>query len=357
MRPRPEPTLFGAEFCASCPLRDPCEERDSAYACGHAMSVGRTVDVRDMPTLDQWLSWADHPYVPSQSVPAIVLPRYFVTAPRGVPPAAIRALESDTVGFTLNDFGTHARAAQRAGRSFRAHVGADHRRVVVLGADPDRAGIRSWQRWPRARALIEAHRPDLVVGPDLSFYEEDEPATRITHAFAHTRMYADLVNRGIAALPPFGWVFPSDIDRFAEWVATAHVPGAFLDLQNRTGESSFRMVVNDLRGFQGRLPADFIWLIKGVQVVARWRTLAEVLGIVTFTSSGPWEEARNGKVFEPHTLTLYATDEEPEVAFVENVRALEATAENIGARSRPRALPQQMTIRLIPDRTRRRART
>lgn len=303
-----------------------------------------------MPTLEQWLTWADHAYVPSAAARPIVLPRHFPTLPRAVPASAIRALDSETIGFTLNDFGTHARAAERRSRRFRAYVGADERRVIVLGADPDRAGVLSWRRWPRARALIERHRPDLVVGPDLSFYENDEPATRMTHGFAHTRMYADLVNRGIAALPPFGWVFPSDIDRFVEWVAVARVPGAFLDLQNRTGDSSFVDVVRDLRGFRGRLPDDFIWLIKGVQVVARWRALADVLGTVTFTSSGPWEEARNKKVFEPYTLALYATTDDPEVAFIENVRALAVTAETLGARPRPRALPQQLTIRLFPER-------
>ncbi|HEV8655020.1 MAG TPA: hypothetical protein VGR85_05855 [Candidatus Limnocylindria bacterium] len=357
MRPAPQPTLIPAEFCAECVLRDGCAERDSVYARGRSASVGRTVDLRDPFTLDQWLSWADHAFEPVRAAPTITLPRYFVTAPRGVPASAIRSLTSEVIGFTLGDFGVHARAAERGRRAFHAHVGTDHRRVIVLGADPDRAGIRAWQRWPRARGLIERHRPDLVVGSDLSFYENDEPATRMTTFFAHTRMYADLVNRGIAAMPPFGWVFPSDIDRFVAWVADARVPGAFLDLQNRTGDASFGEVLRDLRGFRGRLPADFTWIVKGVQVVARWRALTEVLGTVTFTSSGPWEEARNRKVFEPYTLMPYATTDEPEVAFAESVHAFEITAAALGARPRLRALPQQLTMRLPAEPRRKPARS
>ena len=350
MRPSPQPALLAAPLCASCLLRDRCPAHASAEACGESVDVGRTVDVRRVATLDQWLDWTDRMCIPSTSAASISLPPYVVTAPRGVPAVAMRALDADAVAFTLSDFASHARGAERRGVTFRAHVGADRRRVFVLGADPDRAAVRAWQRWPSVRDRIERHRPDLVVGPDLGFYEDDQPATRIVHAFAHARMYADLVERGIASLPPFGWVFPSDIDRFVEWVAAARVPGAFLDLQNRTGDSSFAGALRDLRGFRGRLPTDFVWLIKGVQVVQRWRALAEVLGVVCFTSSGPWEEARNGRAFEPYTLTLYATDDEPELAFVESVCALSVTAETLREGPRPRALPQQLTIRLAPER-------
>src|SRR5688572_13374628 len=147
MRARPEPTLLTAEFCDSCALRDRCDERDSAHACGQSASRGRTVDVREIATFEQWLNWADAAIVPSREAAPVVLPPYFPTLPRGVPARAVRALEIGTIGFTLGDFGTHARRAEKRGVLFRQLVGANERRVVVLGADPDRSGIRAWQRW------------------------------------------------------------------------------------------------------------------------------------------------------------------------------------------------------------------
>jgi hypothetical protein len=347
LRAAPGPSLLPGEFCGPCPLA--CAERDTAASCSHSSAAGRTVDVRNPGLFEQWLNWSDRAFVPKARVEPPDMPPYMPVLTRGVPASAVRALTVGTVAFTWRDFRALAHTAERRRVDVRALIGSGERRVVVLGADPDRVCVRSWQEWREVRGLLVRHRPDLVVGPDLGFYELDEPATRIIHHFAHTRMYASLIDDGVAALPPIGWVFPSDIDRFVEWVEAANVRGAFLDLQHRTRDSSFERALNDLRGFRRRLPPDFLWIVKGTQVVARWSALREVLGSVTVTSSGPWQEATNHKVFEPYTLERVATDLEPEIAFVESVGALAITAESLGRPRRPRTLPEQLRIGIVPE--------
>lgn len=344
-RPGPQLALLPGEFCGPCPLT--CAERDTGDACSQAAAAGRTVDVRDAGLFEQWMSWSDHAYVPSARIEPPALPSYVPVLTRSVPAAAVRMLTVSTIGFTWRDFRALAHSAERRGISFRELIGSGTRRILVLGADPDDVCVRSWQEWHAVRGLLVAHKPDLVVGPDLGLYERDEPATRIIHHFAHTRMYADLIDDGVAALPPVGWVFPSDVDRFVEWVYAADVRGAFLDLQHRSGDRSFEQALEDLRGFRRRLPADFRWIIKGTQVAARWAALRELLGPVTFTSSGAWHEARNQKVFEAHTLARLATQLDPVVAFVESVGALAATAEALIPRPPARSIPEQLPIELL----------
>ena len=99
--------------------------------------------------------------------------------------------------------------------------------------------------------------PDLVVPPDLSIYDDEEPGPAIQMFWAHTTMHRDYVLDGIASIPPFGFARASDIERFAAWVRANHVPGAFIDLQNRQLEK-IREIANDLAVYRHLFPEGFV---------------------------------------------------------------------------------------------------
>lgn len=296
MLPVPQPTLFEGPFCAPCPL--PCAERNTDAACDHTGPAILDVHPGVPDVFEQWVAWSAKPAAPSRAPELPPLPAYMAIIPREAVPAAVPVTTGPLV-FTLRDFFAVAGRAEHRGISVRELLGARGRRIVVLGAEPDPFVLRCWQRWPEVRDRLVRHAPDLIIGPDLGFYANDQPASRILSANAHTVMYRDVVERGIAALPPIGWTRMTDIDRFAAWCSEFEVPGAFLDLQRRTAPSAFDAVVDDLRSFRDRFAPGFFWIVNGVQIRERWEVLQAALGTVRFTSSGAWHYARNGYVLDP----------------------------------------------------------
>lgn len=315
--------LFPGPFCAPCPI-ERCAERDTGAACDDAGIELPIVHPGVPDVFDQWFDLAPRPVACSERIEPPGLPPYVTVLPREARSAA-RQLPSTAVAFTLADYLVLINRAERLGTTVREMIGSGARRLVVIGADPDRVCLRHWYEWPNVREHLQRHAADLVVGPDLGFYERDQPATRMFAFNAHTVMYRDLVARGIPALPPIGWVYPRDVDRFVAWANENKVPGAFLDLQNRRGRS-FDTTVADLASFADRLPPAFLWVIGGVQRAGSWSALQRTLGNARFTSSGPWHYARNNYVVEPGTLRVLPTDLPVDGALAASVEALTEVA-------------------------------
>jgi hypothetical protein len=326
-----QPTLFPAEFCDGCPLTA-CDERETDAACRTAASPQNDLHPGNWGVFEQRMLWAPGVAAIPHRVPLPELPAYITRVPREVGAQAVAALPASAVAISLHDFMllTHAIGD---GRSVRERLGLGVRQLVVIGADNDRVCDAHWQNWTEVVRRLFDQAPDLVVGPDLSFYESDNPAMRALAFHSHTAMYATLTKSGLAALVPFGWVYPSDVRRFVAWAKQFDVPGAFLDLQRRTPQAAFDQVISDLRAMRHRFPAGFSWLVNGVQRPKRIQMLRDVLGDVRFTSAGPWHEARNHNTFAPHSLAREPTAMNVSDAFSSSVAAMTTFAQ--ASRRRP----------------------
>lgn len=321
--------LIPPEHCPPCPLVEECVEKHTDAACT-SVAQENAIHPANWSVFEQRFAWAPYPVGTRESVTLPTLPAYFTRVPQ-LAGNVIAEVPSGAVCISLRDF----MLLTNKGANVREVLKVGERTFVVIGADPDRVCDRYWRQWPEVRKRLVAQPPDLVVPPDLAFYQRDLPAVRLLNSNAHSIMYVNLVERGIPCVPPFGWVYPSDVERFFAWADEFKVPGAFLDLQRRTPASSFDGVVEDLRSFRHRIPDGFLWLVNGVQIPERMRVLHKILGNVRFTSAGPWQHARGQRVFLPETLkvektTLSATD-----AFAQSVLAITAAAEA----SRPRVKP------------------
>lgn len=337
MRADPLPTLFEGPHCAACPID--CVDRRTDAACTLLAPDPYSLHPARPSDLDQWHAWSTSAGPPA--VPTIpVLPGFFPRVTRDIAQGGLRDVPTSAVALTIENYLGICSRAERAGTAIREYLGKDTMRIVVVGADRDRTGARYWADWKNVRSRLHRHRPDLVVGPDLGLYGRDQPAMRNVHRQSHQRMYSDLVGDGLDALPVLGWTFWSDIERFATWAREHGVPGAFVDLQNRHG-SSFDEDVEDLRRVRGLFPPDFMWIINGVQVPARWAQLRDAVGRASFTSEKAWHISKSRLVIDPYLEEL-TSDLDPLDAFAASVVNLARAA---ALADRPRR-PQQLGLPL-----------
>jgi hypothetical protein len=347
MRPAPQPALFAGEYCAPCPL--PCVERDTGDACTPGGGARYGVHPANPDVLWQWLDWAPEPASVSIARSLPPLPAHISVMKKEITAAQVRDLPSTAIGFTITEFLGVASRAERRGTSVRALLGASGRRIVVIGADEDGTNVGRWQDWGEARERLVRHAPDLVVPPDLSIYDDEDPAPAIVHFFAHTTMHATLVAEGLCSLPPFGYARVSDIERFAAWACEQRVPGAFLDLQNRK-EPKILEIADDLRQYRHLFPSSFMWLVNGCAQPRLWRELHEALGSTIFSGLGAWEEARIGNRVVAHDdqLILEPTDTPFAARLAANVETLRIAASRVVlAPVRPRRAAEQIELPLF----------
>ena len=319
------PVLFPGEFCGVCPLTQ-CAEANTDAACSGGRRNQNTIHPGNWSVLEQRIAWAPTAVGILGDMDVPPLPAYMPRVPREVDPAALETLPTTAVALSLHDFMLlTSRKADAA--PLRDHLRLGRRALVVIGADHDRTCDAYWCNWKTVARRLADNPPDLIVGPDLSFYEEDSAAARLVNFNSHTAMYVDLVKLGLPTLVPFGWVYRSDVDRFVAWATEWSVPGAFVDLQRRTPVSAFHAVVRDLAAMADRFPPGFTWLVNGVQRPERMRMLHKVLGDVRFTSAGPWQKARSGHVFAADSLQVQPTGLSVADAFSQSVRAMTAAAQ------------------------------
>lgn len=342
-----QPTLLPAEFCDGCPLED-CVERDTDAACRSGRLQESELHPGNWSVFEQRIAWAPSAVGIRARLALPALPPYVTRVPREVDPSALASLPTTAVAISLRDFMllTHAHGA---GPSLRERLRLGVRKLVVIGADPDRVCDAHWEDWPTVLSRLTNDPPDLVVGPDLSFYQDDPPARLRLNFNSHTVMYTGLVKLGLAALVPFGWVYQSDVSRFVAWAREFDVPGAFLDLQRRTTTSAFDALAADLRTTSRRVPPGFTWLVNGVQRPARMRVLHDILGDVRFTSAGPWQEARNQRIFIVDSLAKERTTLNVTEAFAQSVVAMTAAAQKfrpLAHKSRHRTLTPRLATSL-----------
>jgi len=328
MRPAAQPALIAGEFCAPCLL--PCVERDTGDACTSGRGARYGVHPANPEVFWPWLEWASGPAPVADARPLPQLPAHIAVMKKELTAADVRELPSTAIGFTISEFLGVASRAERAGTTVREVLGASGRRIIVIGADEDETNVVRWQDWGRVRARLVRHTPDLIVPPDLSIYDDEEPATAMAHFFAHTTMTADISREGIPSVAPFGYARASDIERFAAWANENEVRGAFLDLQNRQPEKVLE-IVDDLRRVRHLFPMPFTWIVHGLAQPPLWRALHEALGAVVFSGSGAWEEARLRRRFvtEGDRLVREGSDLPFRELLATNVEALQTAASRV----------------------------
>jgi hypothetical protein len=305
-------------------------EKDTGDACTSGGGARYGVHPANLDVFWQWLDWAPGPATVATARPLPQLPAYIAVMKKELTAVQVRELPSTAIGFTISEFLAVALRAERFGTTVREYLGASGRRIVVIGADEDRTNRSRWEDWGEVRDRLARHAPDLVVGPDLSIYDDEEPATAMLHFFTHTAMHASLAAAGLCSLPPLGYARASDIERFATWACEQRVPGVFLDLQNRK-EQKILEIADDLRRYRHLFPSSFTWLVNGCAQPKLWRELHEALGVTVFSGLGAWEEARVGNRLVAHgdVLVPEPTDAPFIVRLAVNVETLRIAASRV----------------------------
>lgn len=332
MRPTGQPVLsFAASLCDGCAITQ-CAERMTDAACDERHPRTAVVDVTEPDRLGQFISLADGPVAIASPAPVPTIPPYTAVLPaRPQVLAVLPTLPARSIGFKFSDYLQLARAADRAGTTVRDNLGIGDRRIVVVGSDAHRKCISYFYRWPQLLPLIERHPPDLLVPPDLGVYEADKPIVRYLHHFAGQRMYRDLAERGIGALPPFGWRMMSDIRLVAGWVRVYEIPGLFIDAQGWQ-QRGLDELLDDVAAVRGLFPERFSWLVNGTVRLETWRQMRTVLGNVRITSGGVFHEGRNNKVFSydgAGGLRRIRSAVPVGEAIAQSIHALSAAAEHV----------------------------
>jgi hypothetical protein len=127
MRADPQPVLFERPYCAGCPLC--CPEKNTDAACDERGAARFAVSPAMPDVFEQFLRWSPRPATPGLPVPIGEVPAYMTILPREAVPLALEEVQGPLV-FTLRDFLTLTRKAERLGVELRELLATRGRRVV-----------------------------------------------------------------------------------------------------------------------------------------------------------------------------------------------------------------------------------
>jgi len=274
LRRVPQLTLRPSPFCRECPARPYCNEQLTDLGCHpdgpnhpsllHPASadwLDRLVEVngvgldyrawkQDLPTLP--------PYIP------IIRPSGWRD---GFP-------TSEAIAVPLSHVESLARRVRLRGESAKTILGMSNRQpLIVLGFESD-AFLES--RWPsrRRRRVYEAISdiaPDAAVAWNYSVWHRHARGwryPRIEQLYSLKRslkIYAELQQFGIPAIPHVYWGKFEDLDRWSSWLHENPTTTTIaVDLQTVDTSQSWRDAYHTLRYLRSRLSRSVHLLINGV---------------------------------------------------------------------------------------------
>jgi hypothetical protein len=281
--------LFTSAYCDSCPARGECGARHTQLGCSEFGPPDDTVlHFLGADWLERYVEVNTFEFnVTAHPADLPKLPDYIpIIRPNGNM-ADLSSVQTPAVAVPLSHVERLARRVRRSGRSLRQMLGmSKDQLIIVLGFEHDRYLETIWPESRRARLVraIAALDPDMAVAWNYSVWHRHASgwlyprAEQLYNLKRSLKIYAELQENGVPAVPHIYWGVPRDIDRWCEWLGrNPSVALASIDLQTLDSTKSWRRALDYLSKFRQALGGRHLHLLfSGTCSVSRVLALKRV---------------------------------------------------------------------------------
>jgi hypothetical protein len=182
--------------------------------------------------------------------------------------------------------------------------------------------------WRTRREIYPALKEfDLVTAPNFSVYEDSPRLEHLVNMKRSALVYAEMLDRGIRAVPDVSWLNGTDLDRWAEYIRRHNIPVISTSIQTvgKNAGHFWRQYLEGIIYLCGRIPEETVVILTGAGNSEKMAAIQSALPQkVVFLTTQPFLLARKGRVIEGVKGRKKASGKRDyDRLFLENAKALE----------------------------------